>query len=106
MNAQNRAEGIEPLVLQRRSGGAVFLTLNRPAQYNALSEEMLAALHGALESLAADFQGLKDVSKFAQRAVALRSGSMTDARRTGWVSCVRRFGPRPCVANQTPSRRC
>src|ERR1700688_4185503 len=54
MNAQNRAEGIEPLVLQRRSGGAVFLTLNRPAQYNALSEEMLAALHDALESLAAD----------------------------------------------------
>src|ERR1700688_3697283 len=54
MNAQNRAEGIEPLVLQRRSGGAVFLTLNRPAQYNALSEQMLAALHGTLDALADD----------------------------------------------------
>jgi len=54
MNAQNHVDGLEPLVLQRRSGSVVFLTLNRPAQYNALSEEMLAALHGALESVAAD----------------------------------------------------
>lgn len=42
-----------PVLLERR-GGVAYLTLNRPAQYNALSEEMLAALHGALERLAAD----------------------------------------------------
>src|ERR1700736_2905889 len=54
MNAPTRADDLEPQVLQRRRGGAVFLTLNRPAQYNVLSEEMLAALHGALDSLAAD----------------------------------------------------
>ena len=54
MNAQNHADDLEPLVLQERKGGAVFLTLNRPAQYNTLSEQMLAALHGVLESLAAD----------------------------------------------------
>jgi enoyl-CoA hydratase/carnithine racemase len=54
MNAQSHADDQEPLVLQQQRGGAVFLTLNRPAQYNALSEQMLAALHGALESIAAD----------------------------------------------------
>jgi len=44
----------EPLLLERRAGGVAYLTLNRPAQYNALSEQMLAALHAAFESLAAD----------------------------------------------------
>jgi len=43
-----------PLVLQRRTGGVAFLTLNRPAQYNVLSEQMMAALHGALDALADD----------------------------------------------------
>ncbi|GAC1300542.1 MAG: enoyl-CoA hydratase [Steroidobacteraceae bacterium] len=43
-----------PPVLLRRSGAVAFLTLNRPAQYNVLSEEMLAALGSALESVAAD----------------------------------------------------
>jgi enoyl-CoA hydratase/carnithine racemase len=42
------------LVLLERRGGVAFLTLNRPAQYNALSEQMLAAMHGAFEALAAD----------------------------------------------------
>jgi enoyl-CoA hydratase/carnithine racemase len=54
MNAQGVAGDLEPPVLQQRRGGVVFLTLNRPAQYNVLSEQMLAALHAALESLAAD----------------------------------------------------
>jgi enoyl-CoA hydratase/carnithine racemase len=31
-----------------------FLTLNRPAQYNSLSEQMLAALQAALDEIAAD----------------------------------------------------
>jgi enoyl-CoA hydratase/carnithine racemase len=45
---------VTPLVLQQHRGGAVWLSLNRPAQYNALSEQMLAALQAALDSLAAD----------------------------------------------------
>jgi enoyl-CoA hydratase/carnithine racemase len=44
----------EPLVLERKQGPVAFLTLNRPAQYNALSEEMLAALDAALDALSAD----------------------------------------------------
>ena len=47
-------DDVAPLVLQQRRGGALWLTLNRPAQYNALSEQMLAALQAALDSLAAD----------------------------------------------------
>ena len=34
--------------------GLLRLTLNRPAQFNSLSEEMLAALQDALDRIAAD----------------------------------------------------
>src|SRR5882724_4112413 len=54
MNAQTATGDLEPLVLQQRRGGVATLTLNRPAQYNALSEQMLAALHGTLDALADD----------------------------------------------------
>src|ERR1700686_1224883 len=54
MNAQSAAGDLEPLVLQERRGGVVSLRLNRPAQYNALSEQMLAALHGTFDALADD----------------------------------------------------
>ncbi len=53
MNESNGADD-QPLVLERRAGGVAFLTLNRPAQYNVLSDQMLTALQGALESLALD----------------------------------------------------
>jgi enoyl-CoA hydratase/carnithine racemase len=54
MNAFSDATDAQPLVLQRIANGMAFLTLNRPRQYNVLSEQMLTALHGALEALAAD----------------------------------------------------
>jgi enoyl-CoA hydratase/carnithine racemase len=54
MNASSAAADVEPLVLQRRTGGIAHLTLNRPAQYNVLSEQMLAALLETFESLAGD----------------------------------------------------
>jgi enoyl-CoA hydratase/carnithine racemase len=54
MNASRAATDLEPLVLERVAKGVAFLTLNRPSQYNALSEQMLAALHAALETIAAD----------------------------------------------------
>src|SRR5579863_4878795 len=54
MSATSAAGEGEPLLLERRAGGVAYLMLNRPAQYNALSEQMLAALHAAFESLAAD----------------------------------------------------
>src|SRR6202161_926200 len=48
------ASDVAPLVLEQRRGSVAFLTLNRPAQYNALSEEMLAALQGTLDALSTD----------------------------------------------------
>ena len=54
MNAPSHSIDSTPLVLVERRGAAALLTLNRPTQYNALSEEMLAALQGVLESLAGD----------------------------------------------------
>jgi len=54
MNVQSDERDPGPLVLQRRRSGVAYLTLNRPAQYNALSDQMLAALHAALDALAAD----------------------------------------------------
>ena len=54
MNSSSESTAAEPLILQRRRGAVAFLTLNRPAQYNSLSEQMLAALHAALDEIAAD----------------------------------------------------
>src|SRR5690606_10050162 len=49
----NAAE--EPVLLtERRQDGVALLTLNRPRAYNALSEELLAALTAELKALAAD----------------------------------------------------
>ena len=44
----------EPLLLQEKHEGVAWLTLNRPRQYNALSEELLAELTQTFRSLADD----------------------------------------------------
>ncbi|MDP2794080.1 MAG: enoyl-CoA hydratase [Sulfurisoma sp.] len=44
----------EPLLLREDTDGVVTLTLNRPAQFNALSEALLAELRAALEKVGAD----------------------------------------------------
>lgn len=44
----------EPILIRQDRDGVATLTLNRPAQYNALSEEMLQALQRNLDALAAD----------------------------------------------------
>ncbi len=57
---------LEPLVIHERDDrGVVTLTLNRPAAFNALSEDMLSALQAALDGVAAD-EGA--------RVVVLRAG--------------------------------
>jgi enoyl-CoA hydratase/carnithine racemase len=54
MSTLSVADNVAPLVLEQHTGGIAFLTLNRPAQYNALSEEMLAALQATLDALSKD----------------------------------------------------
>jgi enoyl-CoA hydratase/carnithine racemase len=44
----------EKLLLRSDSGGIATLTLNRPKQYNALSEELLTELQSALEAIEKD----------------------------------------------------
>jgi enoyl-CoA hydratase/carnithine racemase len=52
--AKVRPEIKPPVLLKEQSGGVVTLTLNRPAQFNALSQELLAELQAALDAIAAD----------------------------------------------------
>ena len=44
----------EPILLSGVNAGIATLTLNRPRQYNALSEDMLVALQEALDDIAGD----------------------------------------------------
>ena len=44
----------EPVLLVERRDGIATLTLNRPTRFNALSEELLAALQGELDRLGRD----------------------------------------------------
>jgi len=46
----------EPLLLRQDAGGMVTLTLNRPAQFNSLSRELLAELQAELDRIARDPQ--------------------------------------------------
>jgi enoyl-CoA hydratase/carnithine racemase len=55
MNAPENRAVADPYVLTARDErGVVTLTLNRPQQFNALSEEMLEALQRELDAVAAD----------------------------------------------------
>ena len=45
---------VEPFILKEQKDGVVTLTLNRPLQFNALSQDMLSALQTALDEVAAD----------------------------------------------------
>jgi enoyl-CoA hydratase/carnithine racemase len=55
MNAPEPRPTTEPYVLAARDArGVVTLTLNRPQQFNALSEEMMTALQGELDRLKDD----------------------------------------------------
>ena len=55
MNAPQAQAQLEPLLLESRTpDGVLTLTLNRPAQFNTLSEEMLTALRDAAGRLASD----------------------------------------------------
>ena len=44
----------EPMLLRQDSGGVATLTLNRPGQFNALSQASLRDLQGALNAIAAE----------------------------------------------------
>ena len=48
------AASAEPVLLRRDEAGIVWLTLNRPAQRNALSIALMAALQAELDAIAAD----------------------------------------------------
>ncbi len=52
--AQTATEIDSEYVLRSDNSGIATLTLNRPAQYNALSEEMLTAIQQALDDIAKD----------------------------------------------------
>jgi enoyl-CoA hydratase/carnithine racemase len=47
-------EATQGILLRTDAQGVATLTLNRPKQYNALSEELLTALQGALEAIEKD----------------------------------------------------
>ena len=56
MNSPDSARTLaaESPVLRTDAGGIATLTLNRPAQFNAISAELLDAMQAALEAVAAD----------------------------------------------------
>lgn len=54
MNDADALPTTVPLIVSRDARGVATLTLNRPQAFNALSEELLAALQSSIDALAAD----------------------------------------------------
>jgi len=54
MNASTQAVAAEPLLLRRDEGGVTTLTLNRPTQFNSLSQALMSELQAELDRIAAD----------------------------------------------------
>ncbi|OGA32306.1 MAG: enoyl-CoA hydratase [Betaproteobacteria bacterium RIFCSPLOWO2_12_FULL_64_23] len=54
MNANTPAAATEPLLLRQEAGGVATLTLNRPAQFNSLSQALMSELQAELDRIAAD----------------------------------------------------
>src|SRR2546422_11706951 len=51
---RERSTTDKPVLLHEHAGGVVTLTLNRPEQFNALSQELLTELETALADIAED----------------------------------------------------
>jgi enoyl-CoA hydratase/carnithine racemase len=96
MNAPEEKTDLQPLVLEQRAGGVVHLTLNRPDQFNSLSEEMLAALHATLQKIAADPTARAVVLGGAGKAFCaghdlkqMKANPSTDYYRKLFAECTR-----------------
>ena len=72
-------QSTEPYVVSANTGGVVRLTLNRPARFNALSLEMIAAIEKELEAIGRDSSARVVVRRIERVAVAL--GRLRAARR-------------------------
>lgn len=68
MSANSQVVSSESILLRRDEGGLVTLTLNRPAQFNSLSLDLLAALQSELERVGRDPQARVVVIAGAGRA--------------------------------------
>ena len=54
MSANPQAAATEPLLLRQDEGGVVTLTLNRPTQFNSLSQALMNELQAELDRISAD----------------------------------------------------
>lgn len=54
MNANTQSVAAEPLLLRQDDGGVATLTLNRPTQFNSLSQELMNELELELDRIATD----------------------------------------------------
>jgi len=108
MNAPD--ETILPILLREDRDGVATLTLNRPAQFNSLSEAMLTELQAALDAIAADANVRAVVIAGAGKAFCaghdlkeMRANHDKDAMRRLFKQCGRMMTtlvamPQPVIA--------
>ena len=103
MNAPEAKAVAEPYVhVARDARGVVTLTMNRPQQFNALSEEMMAALQADLDAVARDDSArvvvLAAVGKASLRSPPWLRGSRSVGSLGASRATARCGRPRRCCA--------
>ena len=110
MSAVPNTAADAPLVLVSREGPVVTLTLNRPAQFNSLSEGLMSALQAELDRVASDLSARVVVLAAAGKAFCaghdlreMRAEPSLDYYRTLFAQCARMMltiqrMPQPVIA--------
>jgi 2-(1,2-epoxy-1,2-dihydrophenyl)acetyl-CoA isomerase len=94
-------------VLSEENAGVATFTLNRPARCNALTDELLDALHAALDRLGSPravvlrgagrhFSTGGDIARFAEAAAAGQGGVYADRVVGGLNRAILRLAALPC----------
>jgi len=100
MDTQSSSGPEQDLLIEQREGGAVWITLNRPAKHNALARHVLAGLREAIQQAQADEQLRCIVLRGAGDRYFAAGGDLVDLNSVRDDDAVVEMSEQACAALQ------